>query len=175
MRSCLNFLARVVVAVHVHIAKTRVTDGKTWASAPFRVVFPFYNHNERTNWFLLHCVSRSGRSIVRKCGRSFVWRSTYQVVKHRVKETNWYFRCDCDGFPQCPPQRIEHCLFCSTFIFRYLSFLQIIPCLIKSVSSGKTLQLVGLKGHAWKTATARWCSCVQHSLRSTYAAHVSHP
>ena len=66
--------------------------------------------NERTNLFLLHGVSRPSRSIVREKMYS-LWRSTCWVVKHRVRQTNWSFRCTCDGSPQCLSLRIEHCLF----------------------------------------------------------------
>ena len=46
------------------------------------------NHNKRTNLFLLHGVSRSvGRSSERILYS--LWRSTYWVLEHSVRETNW--------------------------------------------------------------------------------------
>ena len=30
---------------------------------------------------------------------------------HCVIDTNWSFRCDCDGFPHSLPLRTEHCSF----------------------------------------------------------------
>ena len=32
-------------------------------------------------------------------------------MKHRVRETNWSFRCDCEGDSQCLSLVIENCLF----------------------------------------------------------------
>ena len=62
----------------------------------FWSILTFLHHgivNERTNLCLFHSVSRPSRSIVRENIYIFysLWRSTYWVVKHRVRDTNWSF------------------------------------------------------------------------------------